>query len=795
MIVSIRLIFSLGCFLLILSLGITWTQLSRSASDTDQQLLIGDLLRAEASIIERRLMRSLSATYLLALELQQHNGEIENFDIYAARIIELLGGISSLQLAPGAIVEKIYPLAGNESALGFNILDTESRRKEALLAIENRRLTLAGPFELVQGGTAVIGRNPVFISVDGEERFWGFTQALIRLDELLSGVGLQQLQTRGFSYQLHRIDPTNGDIDVFARSELPLTENSYIQDIIVPNARWILSISPAHGGLLESNLPGYLLSLAFALLFSFLLYCGLKSNAMLREARNVALRANNAKDEFIAGVSHEIRTPLSGMTGVLRLLKRSRLDRNQMRYIDSAVSSGDMLQVVIDDLIGLSRSGGDSFNIMPRSFDLAAMVEDVAYMLALDANRHSIDLVVETDVRLPWMITSDPVRLRQVLHGLLSNAIRFGKNAVVLVYARRDADQVQIGVIDFSGETVEQQKSPGSAADKQVNNRRRSDSAGIGLGISRRLVEALGSQLQIEDDIGAGSHFHFRIPLNPAAMEVYDWNPPKALQDMNVAILSPLQQRRESYRQTLANWQVTDIQLLDYDCDKTSEFPAIHPCQLVIVDQSSSEHSVNRLISSMQNHSDWRDALFMHLLPQGSDTGTGMADVRLTKPVSRADLFAALLDMIYRKSFDFEFQENIGEGQAQLERPLNGKRLLLVEDDQINKIIALEILGDTAAVVDVAVDGEHALEQVQREHYDLILMDINLPVMDGYQATRAIRELGGNYLNLPIIAMTAYAQQGDASKSASAGMSDHITKPFDADEFIAIIGRHIEGRS
>ena len=113
MIVSIRLIFSLGCFLLILSLGITWTQLSRSASDTDQQLLIGDLLRAEASIIERRLMRSLSATYLLALELQQHNGEIENFDIYAARIIELLGGISSLQLAPGAIVEKIYPLAGN----------------------------------------------------------------------------------------------------------------------------------------------------------------------------------------------------------------------------------------------------------------------------------------------------------------------------------------------------------------------------------------------------------------------------------------------------------------------------------------------------------------------------------------------------------------------------------------------------------------------------------------------------------------------------------------------------------
>lgn len=209
----------------------------------EQELHLDQITSAQASAIERRLNRSLSATYLLALEVRFNNGEVNNFNNFADETIKALGGISNLQLAPDSVIKHIHPLEGNEKALGHNLLEDDRRRKEAHLAIKERKLTLAGPFELIQGGVAVIGRNPVFIEEGGEEKFWGFASALIFLDDLLAVTDLKQLEGDGYQFQLARKHPDTGNWEVFASSKAEIDGISASVPINIPNSYWTLSLS------------------------------------------------------------------------------------------------------------------------------------------------------------------------------------------------------------------------------------------------------------------------------------------------------------------------------------------------------------------------------------------------------------------------------------------------------------------------------------------------------------------------------------------------------------------------
>ena len=230
-------------FILLFGLGNSIVYFGVNGVERDQIALLDDLVHSQASAIERRLTRSLSSTYILAQEVRRSNGNFEDFDKYADEVIKSLGGISNLQLAPEGIVRRIYPLAGSEKAIGHNILRDDARTKEAYLAIKKRGLTLAGPFELIQGGVALIGRNPVFLEKDGEDYFWGFTSALIYLDELVAATGLNDLPVNEYQYQLTRIHPDSGDLEVFYRSEADLLDNAIIKPVEVPNSSWGIGIS------------------------------------------------------------------------------------------------------------------------------------------------------------------------------------------------------------------------------------------------------------------------------------------------------------------------------------------------------------------------------------------------------------------------------------------------------------------------------------------------------------------------------------------------------------------------
>ncbi len=257
--------------MLLSTIGISIFAFLDKAKQQEQHLLLEQIVTTQAATIERRLSSLLSSTYMLAQEVRQSEGRFQNFEQYADDVINTLGDISLLQLAPNGIIERVHPLKGNEKSLGHNLLEDKARSKEALLTMKANKLTLAGPFKLVQGGVGIVGRNPVFLEKDGKDYFWGFTIALIFLSDLLDGTELTQLYNRGYEYELSRIHPDTGKRDIFSHSKNKLGENAVFKSINIPNGVWRMGIS-RHSTDSAYIYLGVGASFIVALLFSLLLH-------------------------------------------------------------------------------------------------------------------------------------------------------------------------------------------------------------------------------------------------------------------------------------------------------------------------------------------------------------------------------------------------------------------------------------------------------------------------------------------------------------------------------------------
>ncbi len=538
------------------------------------------------------------------------------------------------------------------------------------------------------------------------------------------------------------------------------------------------------------------ISLVFGLGAAIGLFFLFRQDAIIKETRQVVQKIHLASDQLATSIGHEIRTPLSGILGVIHLLKKTELDRNQQRYVDTASNSADMLLTIINDVLAHTRLDTGSFPIESESLDLTAVVEDVTSILAPEAIGKGLDLVSDIDPGIPYRIKGDALRLRQILNSFLSNAIKYTDSGVIAIYAVNSSGGVEIGVKDTGvGFEVERLQRLLHSSPRSVDEVDQEEIAqGLGLKSSHRLLEAMGSSLQFESEVGAGSRVFFELKIDAKLSSAYDWNPPQVLQDLRVAILSPLGVQRHSIRNVLTHWKIGQIQEVDFDADQNKELPELVPCNLLIIDQTESEMAVNEFIERLRNQSDWRETRFVHLVPQGRANEGGSADVRLYKPLSHSRLYTTVLEIVYKLAFNSEYGRQ-SELQNAPSGVFHGRRILLVEDNDISKMIALEMLEETGADVDVSINGAEAVEQAQQQRYDLILMDIQMPIMDGYEATRRIRALGGEFEMIPIIAITAHALDGDSVKSLDSGMNYHIAKPFEPDNLIEIIAGFIEQRS
>jgi len=772
-------------FAIVLAAGITWTQTYRDKVDGEQRLLLEEIVDAQAKSIERRLSQALLAAKFLAIEVQRHNKTPDDFEQLAQSITESVDGVTNLQLAPGGVISDIYPLEGHEAALGLDVLNHPTSARDARRAIEQRSLSLAGPIELVQGGQGIIGRYPVFFDVDGENRFWGLSSVLITLEDLLAKLDLVTLADEGYAYRLSQIDSNSGQSRVFASSKMPLTGNTYRDTIPLADTTWVLEVSRDSEAIFLFHNLGYVIALLVAFSIALALYFLLRQNEVLREAHASADRANRERNRFMISMSHEIRTPLTGLLGVIHLLKRTGLDPAQRRYVETASTTGNMLLTVINDLLDLSRVDSDDFALESVLFELTDLIEDVASVAAISAHSRGVDLVCDIDHGIPHRISGDPQRLRQVLNNLLGNAIAQVGSGQVLISARPVGAQIEIAV-----EINQARSAPGEAGQSRGAGATSSpgfDGLEQGMLISRRWIEAMGSELLVTRQASGEARYHFRLDIDPDQADPYDWKPPVAMRDFSVCVLSPNPARRQSLLRTLHHWNIDRTEERAFD-PETDQPPAdAEPCDLVIVDQVASNEKVAEFIGKMRNSAAWRETRFIQLVPQGGATEGSIADLCLHKPVFQSKLYSAMMEMLYRISLDSEFRQEVAGAEPGQEQPLRGRRLLLAEDNDINKIVALEILEETGAAVDVAVNGAEAVAMAGQTDYDLILMDIQMPEIDGYEATRQIRALNNHYSSAPIVAMTAHAQEHNRSMSSEAGMDQHISKPFDPDQLLRLV--------